>query len=64
MTNHIAHFGHMTQQCLTQLGHDLVCSGGHDLCLWDTNGALLDKFDRCTLPDTSQCMPLPLFRVM
>jgi WD40 repeat protein len=39
--------------CLTQLGHDLVCSGGHDLCLWDTNGALLDKFDRCTLPDTS-----------
>ena len=48
-------------QCLVQLGHNLVCSGGRDLCLWDRSGVLLDKFDRSSLTDTSQSRPHPLW---
>ncbi len=25
-------------QCLVQLSHDMICSGGKDICLWDRNG--------------------------
>jgi WD40 repeat protein len=47
-------------RCLTQLNHNLICSGGRDLCIWDRNGVLLDRFDRSSLQETSQCTPVDL----
>lgn len=32
--------------CLSQLSHEMVCSGGKDVCLWDRNGRLLSKYNR------------------
>ena len=34
-------------QCLAHLRHNMVCSGGKDLCLWDASTwKLLSKYDR------------------
>ena len=41
-------------QCLIQLSHNLICSGGRDLCIWNRSGNLLDKFDRNQLQETSK----------
>ena len=43
-------------QCLVEFNSDLVCSGGADLCLWDSRGRLMVKCDRSGLEETSRSL--------
>ncbi|XP_064390795.1 WD repeat-containing protein 41-like isoform X2 [Halichondria panicea] len=38
-------------KCLLQMGNDIVCSGGKDICLWDRNGKLLTRYERSGLAE-------------
>ncbi len=54
VVEHVVMRSNPPTQCLVQLSHDMICSGGKDICLWDRNGRLLSKFDRSQLEESSE----------
>ncbi|KAL3867130.1 hypothetical protein ACJMK2_044357 [Sinanodonta woodiana] len=50
-------------RCLTlvDIGHNsMFCSGGHELCLWSTDGKLLDRFQVRSTEEADICFIIPI----